>query len=203
MESSSARDARIVKTDHALRHALLVLLDQKPLAQITIRDICAEAGIHYTTFFRHHASKEALLEHVAADQIDRLVELSLGVRDTVDTEASYLALCRYVSEHRNLWTTLLTGGAAGAMRDELLRVSRGVAAERTSKRRELPLDLATNCAVSVIVETIFWWLNQPPRAYSVERVAGYLQQLLHGAVVEQEELPTGRAGRKSRAGSRT
>src|SRR5262245_54225775 len=122
-ESSSARDARLVKTDHALRHALLVLLDRKPLAQITIREIVAEAGVHYATFYRHHETKEALLEHVAADQIDELAKLALSVRDTADPETSYIVLFRYVSEHRNLWTTLLTGGAAGAMREELLRIS--------------------------------------------------------------------------------
>ena len=187
MESSSTPDARVVRTDHALRHALLVLLDRKPLAQITIREIAAEAGVHYATFFRHHPTKEALLDHVAADQIDRLVELALSVRDPQESGASYTALCRYVSEHRNLWTTLLTGGAAGAMREELLRVSREVAAERAPKRSRLPVDLATNCAVSVIVETIFWWLGQPPRAYSAERVARYLQQLLHSAVIEPGE----------------
>jgi AcrR family transcriptional regulator len=181
---SSARDARIVRTDHALRHALLALLERKPLEQITIREIAAEAGVHYATFFRHHATKEALLEHVAADQIDRLVELALPVQDSVDTQAGFVALFTYVSEHRTLWTTLLTGGAAGAMREELLRMARELAADRAPKDSLLPVELATTCTVSVIVETISWWLRQPPDAYSSKRAARILHRLLDSSMLE-------------------
>lgn len=181
---SSARDARLVRTDHALRHALLALLERKPLEQITIREIAAEAGVHYATFFRHHPTREALLDHVAADQIDRLVELALPVQDTVDLETALVALFAYVSRHRTLWTTLLTGGAAGAMRAELLRMSRALAADRAPKDSLLPVELATTCTVSVIVETIAWWLGQPPKAYPVERAARILHRLLDSSMLE-------------------
>lgn len=183
-ESSIARDARIVRTDHALRLALLALLERKPLEQITIREIAAEAGVHYATFFRHHPTKEALLDHVAADQIDRLVELALPVQDTADTETAFVALFDYVSRHRTLWTTLLTGGAAGAMRAELLRVARELAADRAPKDSLLPVELATTCTVSVIVEAIAWWLRQPPQAYSAKRAARILHRLLDSSMLE-------------------
>jgi len=175
---SSGRDARIVKTDLALRSALLTLLERKPLEQITIRDIAAESGVHYATFFRHHATKEALLDHVAADQIHRLVELTLPVLDTVDGEASFVTFCTYISDHRTLWTTLLTGGAAGTMREELLRVSREVAIDRAPKDHWLPVELAVNCTVGLIVETVVWWLRQPANAWSIEQVARILNRLV-------------------------
>jgi AcrR family transcriptional regulator len=174
------RDARIVKTDQALRSALLALLERKPLEQISIRDIAAEADVHYATFFRHHPTKEALLDHVAADEINRLVGLTLQINDTVDTHAGFVALCTYVSEHREVWTALLTGGAAGAMRDELLRVSRALAVERAPKDSWIPVELATSCTVLLIVETITWWLQQaePP---SIEAVAQILHRLVSSA----------------------
>jgi len=171
-------DARIVKTIAALRTALLALLERKPLEQITIREIAAEAGVHYATFFRHHTTKEALLDDLAADQIERLVELTLPVLDTVDSQAAFVALCAYVNEHRALWTSLLTGGAAGTMREELLRVSRNIAAERAANDGILPVELATICTVSLIVETMAWWLGKPADAYSVERVAQMLHHLM-------------------------
>lgn len=176
---SSLKDARQVRTDLALRSALLALIERKPLEQITVRQIAAEAGVHYATFFRHHPTKEALLDHVAADEIDRLVELSLRIHDTVDTHAGFLALCTYVHDHRALWTALLTGGAAGTMREELLRVSRDLAAARAPQDGWLPVELATACTVSLIVEIISWWLKQPADAFSIERVA----QILHRIVM--------------------
>jgi hypothetical protein len=48
--SSTSKDARALRSGQALRDALLVLLLQKPFDQITIRDICATAGVHYATF---------------------------------------------------------------------------------------------------------------------------------------------------------
>lgn len=180
---STARDARIRRTDAALREALLTLIERKPLDQITVREIADEAGIHYATFFRHHAGKEALLDHVAADQMDRLVELTLPVLDTVDSRAAFVALFSYVEDHRAVWTALLTGGAAATMREELLRLSTGLAADRGPNEGWLPVELAVVAAVTLIVETLAWWLRQPPGAHSVEDMARILHRLVEGAAL--------------------
>ena len=175
---SSLRDFRAIKSGQALRSALLALIERKPLDQITVREIAAEAGVHYATFFRHHPTKEALLDHVAADQIDRLVALTVPVLDRVDSRAATLALCDYVNDHRTLWTALLTGGAAAAMRAELLRISRGLAIDRAPSGHWLPVELAVNCSVTLIFETLAWWLAQPQGATPIAEVARILDQLL-------------------------
>lgn len=175
---SSPPDARVVKSGRALHSAMLALIERKPLEQITIREIAREAGVHYATFFRHHPSKEALLDHIAADQIDHLVDLTLPVFNRANFDAAVLALCTYVESHRRLWTVLLTGGAAGAMRTELLRISRQVAMERDPVGGWLPVELGIGCSVSLIFETLAWWLAQDPAAVKVERVASILAGLL-------------------------
>jgi len=157
---STARDARAVRTREALRQALLELLETHPLEQITIRDIAAAAGIGYTTFFRHHPTKEALLDDLAAEQIGHLVNLVMPVMDARDASAASEALFTYVNEQRSLWTTLLTGGAAGALREELLRISRGIAASRSSEGVWPPVEVATLLIVSGTVELLAWWLRQ-------------------------------------------
>jgi len=176
--TSTPRDARAAKSSQALQNALLALLERKPLEQVTVREICAEAGVHYATFFRHHPTKEGLLDHVAAEQIDRLVELTLPVLDRADGYAAALALCVYVRDRRKLWTALLTGGAAGTMREELLRISNQLAVERAPKESWLPVDLAVNCSVSLIFETLAWWLAKPQHAVTIEQVARTLHHLL-------------------------
>jgi AcrR family transcriptional regulator len=175
---SSITDPRAKKSGAALRGALLDLLARRPFEQITVREIAAEAGVHYATFFRHHPTKESLLDDVAADQIDRLVALTLPVLDEAGGDASFLALTNYVDENRRLWTTLLTGGASAAMRAELLRISQEVAAERAPKDGWIPVELATICTVSLIVEILSWWLRQPLEALSVEQAARILHRLV-------------------------
>jgi AcrR family transcriptional regulator len=156
-----ATDARIVRTREALHAAMLRLLDRRSLDQITIREITAAAGVGYATFFRHHPSKEALLEDLAAEQIETLVARTLPIFDEVDTRASCVALCAYVASNQTLWAALLTGGAAGRMREEFIRVSRRVADDRRDTVAWLPVDLGVIHSSSAIVEILAWWLRQP------------------------------------------
>src|SRR5688572_31218782 len=98
--SSRSKDARAMRSGRSLRDALLSLLGQKSFEQITIRDICAESGVHYATFFRHHQTKEDLLDDIAKDQIQQLNALTLAIRDHDDYAAGFRALCAYVADHR-------------------------------------------------------------------------------------------------------
>lgn len=179
---AAVRDARAVRSGAALRDALLALLERKPFDQITIREICAGAGLHYATFFRHHPSKEALLDAVAADQIGTIVDLALAPEDGVGPEG-WRVLCRYVEEHRALWAALLNGGAAAAMREEWLRNAQRVAAQREPIGTWLPKELGTVCAVSLIADTLSWWLAQPAGAHSVDAVAAILDRLVTGSAL--------------------
>jgi AcrR family transcriptional regulator len=118
LQTPGEQDPRAARSREALRRAFLGLLESKPLDQITIQDITSAADLGYVTFFRHHATKESLLNEIAADQIRFLVSLTLAVLDRSNVRAASLALCSYVDQHRALWTTLLTGGAAAVIREE-------------------------------------------------------------------------------------
>lgn len=167
---STVRDARALRTRHSLRRALLELLETKSFDQITLRDIASKAGIGYTTFFRHHPTKEALLHEIAAEQIRRLVSLALPILEMSDPHPSSLVLARYVDEHRKLWSTLLTGGAAGTLREEFLKVSTEVAASWPYTSSWRPTEIAIILVVSSTIELLAWWLRQK-KPLSAERIA--------------------------------
>lgn len=175
---STANDARAVRTREALRRALLELLEVKPLEQITIRDIAAAAEIGYTTFFRHHPTKESLLDDLAAEQIRRLIDLALPVMASKgDAQGASEALFAYVDEQRALWSTLLTGGAAGALREEFLRITREIAAAWPNPRAWPPVEVATLLVVSGTLELLAWWLRQP-KPLSIREVAEIHHQVV-------------------------
>jgi len=178
---SSKSDARFVRSREALHNAFLALLEDRPLEGITIREICAKAGVHYATFFRHHPSKKSLLEDIAAKQIEHLVTLALPVVESEDGHAVHLALCNYVNEHRRLWTTLLTGGAAGTLKAELLRLCVGPAKRRVPKNVGIPVELIVISTVTVLLEALSWWLTQPRNRISVEQFSAMLDQLVYSS----------------------
>jgi AcrR family transcriptional regulator len=173
----TARDARAVRTREALRQALLRLIDRDSLEKITILDICEAAEVGYTTFFRHHPTKESLLDDVAAEQIGQLVALTLPVADAVDTRAASVVLCTYVDKHRKLWSTLLTGGAADAMRAEFIRLSIEIATTRAQPGVWPPADIATILVVSSTIELLSWWLRQR-KPLSIDEVAEIHERII-------------------------
>jgi AcrR family transcriptional regulator len=193
----NAQDPRAVRSREALRSAFLELLETKALDQITIQEITDRAGVGYVTFFRHHGTKELLLSEIAADQIRRLVELTLPVLDAVDSRAASVALCSYVNEHRALWTTLLTGGAAAVLREEYIRVSAEVARGRAKPDAWLPPDIAGILFVTSTLELLTWWLRQK-RPIPIERVAEMHDRVITSPVIQCDETPAGeRLGARS------
>jgi AcrR family transcriptional regulator len=153
-------DLRVRRNRDALRAALLDLLNSRAFEGMTVRDIAAHADVGYTTFFRHFASKEALLDAVISLEIQHLTERSLPIYDAADPIGACVALCDYVDEHRALWTALLVGGAAPKVREEMLRQARSTTAMRGAQQT-LPRDLGTALAVAVLIELLSWWLRQP------------------------------------------
>jgi AcrR family transcriptional regulator len=200
---TTTTDARMVRTRAAMRRALLALLERKQLDQITVRDIAAQAQIGYATFFRHHESKWELLKDVAEEEISRLMALGIPLLVADDTRGSALALCRYVREHRAIWSALLTGGAAGAMREEFIRQAMQYGASQVQKSRWLPVELGAIYGVSATVEILAWWLRQP-EDFSVERIAEIVDRLVIAPSVGRNKVgaePLARPRRRRKKGA--
>jgi len=169
-EGAPKLDARMVRTQQSLRAALLALIQRKELDAITIRDIVAEAGVGYATYFRHYASKAALLEAVVADEINELIDMTLPPLDPNNTRKSAIALFRHVDNHRTLWSALLTGGAAGTIREEFAKAARQRGPTHIQLDNWLPTELGVLFGVAGTIEVIAWWLRQG-RAVPVEKIA--------------------------------
>ncbi len=179
---STHKDARVRRTRETLRSTLLALLERKPFDAITIREICAVAGAGYATFFRHYPDKQALLNDLAADEISELMSRALPIVLAADTRGACLTLCSYVGQRRGLWAALLTGGAAGAMREEFVRQAR-LAVPEGPDRGWLPMDLRVIFGVSGVIEIMAWWLRDE-EALSIERVAEILDRLVIAPTVK-------------------
>ena len=176
-------DARQVRSRNALTQALLALLEEKPFDQLTIREISARAGTGYATFFRHYSTKEALLSDVASEEIADLLNRTVPVLyDSTSFESTH-ALCCHVAEHRNLWVALLTGGAAGILREEFVRQARELPREFAPRKGWLPADLAVVYGAGATIDLLAWWLSQDAGDYSPDAIATILNRLIIAPLV--------------------
>lgn len=178
-------DARQVRSRNALTRALLELLEEKPFDQLTIREISARAGTGYATFFRHYPTKEALLSDVASEEIADLLNRTIPVLHDSDSHESTRALCRHVAEHRNLWVALLTGGAAGILREEFVRQARELPREFAEVKSWLPADLGVVYGAGATIDLLAWWLSQD-EVYPPEQIAAILNRLVIAPLVGGE-----------------
>ena len=182
-EFSTATDMRVVQSRKALRDALPGLLKQKSFDKISVREIVAAAGVGYNTFFRHYPDRESILHDIAAEEIRQLVSRSIAVLDVEDTLAACSTLCRYVDENRALWNTLLTGGAAGSLREEYVRVAREVCRDRPRAKDWVPFDIAIILVTGGIFELLAWWLGEAD-PLPVDDVARICQKIIVSPVID-------------------
>lgn len=174
-------DPRALRSSEALRKAMLELVEERPFDQITVRDVTVLAGVSYPVFFRRYANKEELLEDIAADQVRSLISLSMPMFNADLQQESLTALCEYVERHRPLWTRLLNGGAAPAMREEFKRIAAeiGKGMENTHERINswLPVDLGADFVVNAMFGILAWWLRQA-EDYPLQNVVKLLDALI-------------------------
>lgn len=179
---SRPEDARALRSRDALQVALLALIDERPFEHISIRDITNQAGVSYPVFFRRYANKEELLDDIATGEIRHLLSLTSPIFEASKQAESLKALCAYIDAQRGLWTRLLTGGAASAMRGEFRRIAKEIGDTRQQANPWLPRDLAASFVVAGLFEILAWWLRQPVD-YPMENVIKIIDALIVRATV--------------------
>lgn len=176
-------DARFLRTRHALIEALRELLDKRAFDQVSIREITGKAKIGYATFYRHYATKEALLNDLAKSQIARVIDIAFPVVLVVSMRESLRALCSNVAENDQLWRALLAGGASGIVRSEFVRQVMRLRGRYDDMSCWMPEELHLACATGATIDVLAWWLAQKPRP-SVEEVTGTLDRVIAALTVQ-------------------
>ena len=127
------------------------------------------------------------MDDIAAQEIDDLLAIASPVMDKQNAQASCLAICTFVLNHKELWRTLLTTGATASLREEFIRRAREIALTGERRNPGLPVDLMAPFVVGGIFEILSWWLRQPgdvPVAY----VAQVLEVLVVRPSVRRQDI---------------
>lgn len=121
------RRVRMTKT--MVRDALLELLDEKALGNISVTELCARADINRTTFYKHYGNPYDVLRDIA----DELAEGAAAAATRSDGGPVPLgeqvaAICHYLQEHPREARAVLThfGGDSEVVRNMMgARISSG------------------------------------------------------------------------------
>jgi AcrR family transcriptional regulator len=110
---------RIRLTKRMLKEALVRLLEHKSIDKITVYELCGEAEINRTTFYKYYSSPFALLEDI---QADFLYELENSLREK-DHPISLLNILTYIDTHRTSCRALLRSASDTGILQKILSLS--------------------------------------------------------------------------------
>lgn len=133
-------ESKYFATAARMDEAFLELLEQKDFAYITVKELCARAGVNRSTFYLHYETLADLLAESAQHIIDRFV--AAMPHDTQEfleklperpVEELYLITpeylvpyLTYVKEHRRVFRTTVEQASALRMTDAYEALSRHV-----------------------------------------------------------------------------
>ncbi len=103
---------RIVITKRLLKEALLRLLDGKSIEQVSITELCQEAGINRATFYRHYMTPHDLLLDMEMEIISGFRGKSGSYDSMAELEENLTGLCVYISKNLGLVKVLIRNNSA-------------------------------------------------------------------------------------------
>lgn len=93
---------RVMITKLLLKDALLRLLETNHISKISVRELCQEAEINRSTFYRHYETTHDVLLEVTRDFIREFYETPEAKRDIIDVRMLITRMCRFL--HQNVET---------------------------------------------------------------------------------------------------
>jgi AcrR family transcriptional regulator len=100
---SSGQERRRRRTQRALQNAAIALVGRHGLAEVTVDEISAAAGVSRRTFFNHFPTKAAALFDPDPSDAERLARLLAAASGSTDPwRALQSALVSFVAGHENV-----------------------------------------------------------------------------------------------------
>ncbi len=90
-----------------LKNSLIELMHEKPVNQITIKEICEMADLNRSTFYLHYADQFELLDDIENEILTTTFEYLKDVGSNLDTLTYIETFLNYVKNNSDIFRTLL------------------------------------------------------------------------------------------------
>lgn len=185
------KDPRVKRTLLLIRDALISLLAEKSLEQVTVRDITERAEINRATFYLHYVDKYDLLEKVVEEMMASFAEvfrLPAGfeaddfVKGTDAPPPSFVRQFEHIAEHAAFYKVMLGPNGPGGLAKQMESIigasleHRSLIAAPDDRTALMPRELIVRYATSAHMGVLTYWLEQD-MPYSPKYMATQLLRL--------------------------
>ncbi|MEK5056973.1 TetR/AcrR family transcriptional regulator [Paenibacillus shunpengii] len=163
-------DRRVLKSQEAIKKAILELMTEKNFDAITIRDIADRANVNRGTIYLHYLDKYDLLDKIIEEHINNLRELCHSASEMSFQEGNYVWF-EYFADNHLFFSTMLNTKSAAYFRKQFLElvvqeyrvevnVTEGI-------NEDLNEEVILQFFAAAVVGAVEWWfrngLTIPPR----------------------------------------
>ena len=93
---------RVMISKRLLKEALLKLLNDKHIEEITVSELCKQAEINRATFYRHYHTPHDILLEMEYDFIQRFYESPIIERNKTDLRKRVFYMCEFIYENKEM-----------------------------------------------------------------------------------------------------
>lgn len=193
---AATEDRRILRTQKKLKTALLALLEQKDLQELSITEVTRQADCNRVTFYSHYRDLNTLLEAIVEDHLNGLTahfRRSFKGRERFSSTdvQRHLPIFEYIYQNQFIFSLIIKGevlpGSQNLFCESLVRVS----------TIELKLEEETDIEIPTLnyfvtygsLGFFLYWINQgfrnPPEVMA-EKLAVLHGKIYGGAIVIKE-----------------
>lgn len=107
---------KVNRTVRDFENALEHLLEEQQFAHLTVDQICDEALLHRSSFYRYFHDKYDLLEHLINTRVQDIIAGSSSESDLIESGINY------IDQHKKVFRNIADGGQNRTLFSELIRI---------------------------------------------------------------------------------
>lgn len=196
-------DLRVRRTRKLLQEALLSLLQDHDLEAISVNEICDQAMVHRTTFYKHYQDKYDLLKQSLHDRFQALAAVGPTPEEVVTVASAaapasatadgaapghFVRIFQHVAENRAFYAAALSSGGGSVFRELLEAYVAETASARIGALTQgkpslsIPAPVLAQFSAGALVNLLIWWLRQKAPPAPLE-MAQYAARLLNYGMI--------------------
>jgi AcrR family transcriptional regulator len=174
--------ARVNRTVRDFENGLISLLEKVPFDRITVDQICQEAMLHRSSFYRYFHDKYDLLAQTIDGQLNKLISNQQTTDGIVD------AILNYVDHHQELFHHLVATKDRPGIHAEILQIISDLILHRSQRdNNDLVLQAVSQSdqpelmsyMIGGSINGAFMWWQKHNYDVSREEVAKFCKQQIH------------------------
>jgi len=190
-------DRRIRYTKRVIQESFVHLLSQKPIAKITVKEICEGADVNRSTFYAHYLDPLDLMHKIKQEVLAEINNWMNGLISPVDGSGAYQVMklvFEYVLANAELCKVLLGAHGDEELQEEIMMIAQAQVMREWPGNEEAGANLmdyfvqfGVHAGVAVVKKWLEKGLKEPPE----EMAELVIRLIYHGLYSVVTKRPAG------------